>query len=520
MVRSVSNSIGRVSSVFTRLDLTQIGLQQSHERVRVAQERLTLATNEGGAASVAAIKARRDLEAAERDLEKTQLRARLSTVLIVGDIASMAAGIPAAVRSLAALRAAQLATAGSASAMNIAMTGGIAAIGIVAGLAVVAATMSKVDSGSSAAADSVAGLEAQLKSLVAERNRLANQPEPATHGYYLNPDFDITGEKLRGLDEQIRTTTETLNVFKEQAVKEAGEATKKAAEEAERAWLQANVSLQNSLVGGLGQVGASLQKLSLDAQKGILIGGGLDPKFVETLMSAQLAEDRLTASALRSSRALRDQTTITARKSETSEEFNARLIELGFTEEELRARVDETGLALQRQTDATLGSSAAASSAIARLSNAVNGSSSLSGNPLAALIGLHQDKFLQGLYGEGASVSRWGMQFDVGGIARVLQSGESGIGQVGVGAYTGAAGSETRQKALSTLENIIVENTSSSQWDVLLRSIGTMNLGARADLAPARPVERSVIIEKGAIVVSGRQGDELLRNLQRLGVKG
>jgi hypothetical protein len=75
--------------------------------------------------------------------------------------------------------------------------------------------------------------------------------------------------------------------------------------------------------------------------------------FASQLAIAKDRELNLAAAALKSSRALRDQTEITADKDETTAQFHQRLKEFGFTEEEIAKRVDETGRALLRQTAAT-----------------------------------------------------------------------------------------------------------------------------------------------------------------------
>jgi hypothetical protein len=161
-VQRVSGFIERGMGVLTRLDLVQITVQQSADRVREAQQKYAEAIGQFGAASSQAINANRDLDQAQQNATKSNLRARLSYVLVAGDIVTMAAGIPRALAALSALRTALMSSAIAGATMNITLTAGVAAVGIVAGLAAVYVAMGNSAGGAADKLGELADQQARL----------------------------------------------------------------------------------------------------------------------------------------------------------------------------------------------------------------------------------------------------------------------------------------------------------------------------------------------------------------------
>lgn len=84
----------RSFSVMTRLDLVQLTIEQSSQRVSTAQERYNNALREFGAGSEEARSAMAELENAQRSMEKANMRAQISTGLIVVQVIQLAATMP------------------------------------------------------------------------------------------------------------------------------------------------------------------------------------------------------------------------------------------------------------------------------------------------------------------------------------------------------------------------------------------------------------------------------------------
>lgn len=138
---------------------------------------------------------------------------------------------------------------------------------------------------------------------------------------------------------------------------DSGRAQENIAKQAAAAWQ----ATRDSLDAGLQGFGVNLQALSAQSLESLAAMQGPLGALAGSLATAKNVELNLAAAALKSSKSLRDQTEITAEKDETTSAFHQRLKEFGFTEEEIAKRVDETGRALLRQTEATKKASDAAS---------------------------------------------------------------------------------------------------------------------------------------------------------------
>jgi hypothetical protein len=155
-----ANQAERVMSMMTRLDLVQITLEQSTERVLAAQVRLNEAQREHGHASEEARRASYDLERAQEDLHKANLRAELSMGLVAAQSLQLTAtSLPALRSGLLALAAAETAAAAGAALLNITLTAGVAAIGIVAGILAVKSALDGLDESAESAAAGLGDLK-------------------------------------------------------------------------------------------------------------------------------------------------------------------------------------------------------------------------------------------------------------------------------------------------------------------------------------------------------------------------
>lgn len=305
---------------------------------------------------------------------------------------------------------------------------------------------------------------------------------------------------------------------------------------------QSQANFGQDVMNVFGQFGIQFNAFGEEFRENLLRNAGAAEEFIASLRPAIDMEKLLAGVSKETAAALRGQMEITARKDETTEAFTERLRTLGFTEEEIAARVDETGRALQRQADATI----AATNATAAAS-----SGRVSSDPLANLLGLHEDEFLMSMFGH---IPKGMRSMDIAGVVRALRSGESGLGIEGVGAYVGGADGAQREKAPKALQDIILRFTGSGQWDMMLRALNIEGVPAFAhgfdgivkgpslfvagEHGPERvtvgPMARGggregsgggVYIAPGAIVVNGARDPKasanyIMRELRRLGVDG
>lgn len=171
-----AREVEHAMSMLTRLDLVQITLEQSSDRVANAQERYNEALAKYGAESSQAKAASQELERAQANLEKANLRAELSIGLVATQSLQMAVGaIPQLRNALAALTASTTTAAAASATLNIAMTAGVAAISITAGILAVKTAMDGLTSSTDGATNSLqafsqAGADARLE---ATKQRIA-----------------------------------------------------------------------------------------------------------------------------------------------------------------------------------------------------------------------------------------------------------------------------------------------------------------------------------------------------------
>ncbi len=495
-------------SIMTRLDLVQITVQQSAKRVADAQEKYNQTLLEFGSGSKQAIAANRELESAQAANEKAALRARMSYVLIAGDLLTMAVRLPQVVSGIQAMSVASIAAARNLTAMQIA---GGAAVAALSAFVILAATMNgEMERGSTAAEELALAKEA----LEAE----GSNPTPFTG--------PILGgiEKLMGMVPGVTTDMEAY----EAAVKRVADAeeavaqerhfdnlrkTAQAAIDAAKATAeleQKNNALAASMRQGFGNLGIQVNAFSQGFQEDLLLASGVSAEFIATLRPLVDAESLLKTATGETGKALRAQAEITAHKDETTEDFIARLKDLGFTEEDIKARVDETGRALLSQAAATR----AASNATARASGGSGGVAD--GDLLAATLNANKDEFMTRLLGVqpgSRATADAGQWFDASRILSTISGNTSDVGVAGgVATFTGDVGSDLRSRATSIIADIAVQNLNSTRWDAAL---------SRLNVSGAQQAGgKTVVIQPGAMVLNGRQADGLMRELQRLGVSG
>jgi len=129
-------------SMMTRLDLVQLTVDQRTQALTSAQEKYNEAVAKYGPSSQQAEQAARALTTAQDGLDKANMRAELSLGLVAAQSIQMATtAIPETIAAFEALTAAEGAAAVAASMLEVAMTAGVAAIGIVAGITAVSAAI-------------------------------------------------------------------------------------------------------------------------------------------------------------------------------------------------------------------------------------------------------------------------------------------------------------------------------------------------------------------------------------------
>lgn len=559
--------IGRFYRAMDRLDISTLAVTQSTKRVGEAQAAYTAAVNDFGQGSKKALDAHKDLIEAKDAQERAERRLLTSQAMVLADMGTLVARAPKTIAAIRGIAAAHTATAGAQAASTAAGVGSLAALGGVAAVVVAAAGAYKlyefnVKQSTEAVmelngvqkfiADNTPNIEgpawltkgftggaplgtnfgkyrdsaiqekqeAGFPYIAAAEDFFANEERKAKIAALHEPTIRAELEKTRLEMDKIAASMaspESVAAFEELKVKwqnlskEATgyELSLKGIEAAQlNTQMSVLVSQTRSAFQGLG---IDLSSFSVGFQEQMLANAGVSQSFIESLRPVVDVEKMLKNASGETGKALREQASITAHKDETTAQFHDRLIALGFAEEDIKARIDETGRALLAQAAATQMAAGATGGLTGSLGKVGGYNGALGNNPIATLLGLYKGDFLGELWNmpAGYDFSRWAMQYDPNGIASTLLSGENGVGKVGVGAYTGDVGSETRSKALQAIEKIVLKHTPSNQWDSLLRSIGTRGVAN----------EKMVVIQPGAINVQGTKAEALLRELQRLGVR-
>lgn len=624
MVTGVSAQVTNGMQVLTRLDLTQITLQQSAERVHAAQQKYNQSLKQFGSEAEQTIQAQRELNRAQSDAEKTNTRARASYVLAGAEIATMAFQLPKATVDLIRFGHAAVAAGRGMTTFQIAATGGIAAVGLLAGLFVMSKAITDVGNVS-------AQTSTQLETLRKREAELVREMESDSLSHKMNAFQD---EVLRGKDlseqlvgvrrrifeeeERIRkergtalsefTTQESLRV----AIIQRDEATVRktleeslaraqdyrlelqqpldlttraqtkelydqelesiknlsgvlsewrsdedraaaesvaAAEAVEQAWQATMSGLQQGAQTALAGAGVSLSAFSQGFQENVLRAAGVSDQFIASLRPAVEFETLLANSSVEAARALRDQAAITAHKDETTAAFNERLKALGFTEEEIALRVDETGRALRAQAAATMQAAAA--------SSALDSASRRRSDPLAALLEASKTDIIKTLQPRAAQPHNATMlrfleaRFDPDSLARTLRGNEMGTAVDDI--FAGGIGSAQRSQLIDAVKNATMGGLPASEWDQILKAIGLRGVPAFAHgfdglvrgpslfMAGEHGPERVTVTPTahgngrggGGVTINGgihvhasdRRGgeeaaDAIMRRLRRLGVNG
>jgi len=382
-----TTSLQHAHAALTRLDLIELTLAGSQERVTQTQVAYNRAVEQFGPASREAISAHRELEAATLANDRTLLRARMSYVVVAADIGAIATKIPATVGQLVALGTA---ARGAAAGMGLLSLASAGVLGLTAAAVGVVAFNEHVKFQKKLAEDaalSLGGMIQRHEELRAAMEKAQNTPGWKTgFGAWGEDPFKIQSEmdalskdmeekraviiaafgeiqksvadfrNQQGIqhlidsgdvanlkvarDEQVRAIADMEAAIKrlddakgmtgiEDVVDEAA----KAAEELPKATAQLNM-LDDAMRKAAAQGAAQFRQAIQDAgvQTSLLsdeLLGSLDP----ALLAVRQKEDALTAAAVQANPALAAQLSTTRRKGETNEELAKRL---GLTVEQER----------------------------------------------------------------------------------------------------------------------------------------------------------------------------------------
>lgn len=338
------------------------------------------------------------------------------------------------------------------------------------------------------------------------RKRLSHVPEGATEA-------QIAGWK------KAYAEAESYSVNLKSTLADIESSRTKAAEDARLAVENQAKGLRDSLSMGLADYGVHLAALSAQTLGSLSALEGPMGTLAAQVAAVQKQEDGLVAAALRSSEALRNQATITRKKGETTDDFKARLLSMGFAEEQITGIVTDATKAFSLQTDAMAEGAAAMS----------GGSSGSRGgpqmDPLAAFLEANKVSLLSGTLGlnPNSEIFKHRLQaFDPDKVAKWLE-GTLDMGQEGNARAMTDTGLLGRKDAFSKAAQNLLMGLPANQWDSILSLLGVKgmdvgNLNLSRNYA-AGPSGNTVVVQQGAIVVKGQQADELLRSLQRIGVR-
>jgi hypothetical protein len=632
LVRAMNSgrrAVSDAAQILNRLDLAQVTVQQSIERVNKAQERYAEAVAKSGPASEAAGKAAEDLAKAQDALDQAQQRSALSAGLVVAQSAQLAARLPAAVAGMRALATAQITAATAAGALSSAMTMGAAAIGIVAGIAAIKAAIDSAATSYEFAeqkaaewgtAQMLAALKSREAALMAEETSVTdyNLFDPRTwasssrslneiqqdlrnvRGDVLQNEFAITqavresaNAFLEAEDIKAQVAAKNEPVIRAQLAKTLEDITNaraalldpftptadlaglqksysdavsnaerlkaaltELATEAQRGIEAQAQATRNALTNGLQGLAVNLQALSANALASLSALDGPLAGLAAGLAATKAQESLLATAALKSSKALRDQAEITADKDETTEEFHKRLLDLGFAEEEIAKRVDETGRALLRQTEATNKAASAAdrasgnwrSGVMEGTGNSFGGGHDIGGHGapgskfgLQAFLEVNRENLISKLYGFPLGSFEYnvnnGKLFNSAGIMNLLRGqGERDSTDNIVGART-----FNMPGFKDLVKQLILTTAPATQWDSMLKELGVphfangfdgvvnrASLFVAGEAGPERvtvsPTGRgggAPVIHINVYAQDGRDaGDQIARRLKGLGVFG
>ncbi|MCA1810482.1 MAG: hypothetical protein LC623_00525 [Halobacteriales archaeon] len=309
--------------------------------------------------------------------------------------------------------------------------------------------------------------------------------------------------------------------------------------------IEQSKALQDSLSSGMNDFGVNLQKLSIATLTELSRIEGPLGALAGRLENVKGAEYSLAAEALKSSKALRDQTEITADKSEATSEFHKRLLDLGFTESDIAARVDATGRALRAQADATRDAASATASASSMPGANFRTREGVEYDGLTAFLEANKHNivslmtgFTAGSYSNNANASL----FDGAAIADALMGRTAGNERGNPAQiFAGGPNTDARARLQDIIKSLVLANAPATQWDSLLKQAGVPGFAHGFDgivrgpslfLAGEHGAERvqvgrpgasdakgtTVVFQPGSIIVNGAKADDLMRELRRLGV--
>jgi hypothetical protein len=294
---------------------------------------------------------------------------------------------------------------------------------------------------------------------------------------------------------------------------EIAEARVRSTEEANKAIAAQAQALRDSLAQGLDSFGVNLQELSVVTLQSLSSFSGPLGEIAATLAKTKAAETEMAAAALRSSKALRDQAEITADKDETTEQFHKRLLDLGFAEEEIAKRVDETGRALLRQTEATNKAASAAdrasgnwrSGVMEGTGNSFGGGHDIGGHGapgskfgLQAFLEVNRENLISKLYGFPLGSFEYnvnnGKLFNSAGIMNLLRGqGERDSTDNIVGART-----FNMPGFKDLVKQLILTTAPATQWDSMLKELGVPHFANGFD----------GVVNRASLFVAGEAGPE------------
>lgn len=580
-MRGVGREVEHGMAAMTRLDLVQITLQQSADRVTEAQDKYTQAVERFGPASSQAADAAQRVKTAEEDLSKAHMHAEISTGLIVVQVIRMATELPKVAKEMREAGAAARLFAADMGIMLTVETAGIAAIAIAGALVMLNAALSSNATVAQSSADSYASLNQQMAELGKriEANQILLRHQSGTdvqnaakkqldeqgdqmedlgqrmlklihqdaEAYARNEEEKVIlargtkdqvltiladeKDKARALDAKLRTDLDDESRRSIQAQKDAQDSrvatvqsalqrinsaeAQQAAEERRReedsaravkaAWDETIAGLRNSMSA----LGVDISQLGPEMLHSLAVISPEMASIVDSTQSAHDAEREFARHILQTGNpALISQMHIQQQKGESAEALAA---SLGITVEQEKALAKQGVI-----TTGVLNNQSTAMDATAEAANP---------QTLEGLLAGHEDDFVQGIFGtklRGTKLKELEGKMDIQGIISALESGKSGVGIAGVGAFTGDVGSETWQKAMAALQRIILANADSSKWDALLSTLHITNVEAAATARPSTQNTHIGTVNVYANDAKGGQaaGDAFTRSIKRTGTNG
>lgn len=340
---TASGAIQNAYGAMTRLDLTQITLEQSAARLAASHDRLNQSVAEFGAGSQQAIQAQKDLEASQANAEKTAIRAHASYLLVGLDMATMAArAIPAAQ--------------------------GLYAMATAAGAATTAFTALQVASGAilvTAAALAVVGVARNIKS---------NFTDPAHEAAQSFDDFrqahdravDAAAGQRQVGDSWFAQYSERVSEDFNQwpllgkvitTVKEETDANMQDMADATAGManvVDANLRRVNA---ALRDMGVNMDAISSDMIPSLVAGMGYTGEeataMADKILASKAAEEALLQQMIALGPAYTSQINFTRRKGEATDDFKNRILEAVGAENAAKVQIDDTTQSFRLQTDAT-----------------------------------------------------------------------------------------------------------------------------------------------------------------------